>query len=244
MNNSARAVDQDPSLTAVLLSAAPPLWRNRDNAAIYRHMPLHAFVNFAKASGLHHCADLAIIQPYITTAHSIMELGAGYGRVIQYLTHHTHAQISGIERDPSLYRHVQKTFGNDAFIIPLDINDYHGLHGRYDLMLWLWAGFCEFSENEQPRSLAKVIKSLLPGGRIIIDVLDRTAMPTMATYKSGSYIETETPFGIERIYVPSTQQMTQYADQLGLLLEKRLAYEPTNGKKRALFIFQKPTIQD
>ena len=236
------AINPSPTIIDSLFEASliSTSWRNRDNAKIYSRLPLHAFLTFAKASGVDNNTDIVLLKEYIASAKNIMELGAGYGRVLQYLIQHSSAHISGIERDRKLCKHLINNFEDNVEVIQADLKKHEFTREKYDLMLWLWAGFCEFSESEQLDALAQVTLGLSPGGRIVIDTLDYATMPIKATHKDGGYVEADTPYGVERLFVPNTVHFYRYANQLGLIIEKELYYEPLKGKLRTLYVFKKP----
>jgi len=78
-------------------------WQNDDNLLIYNAMPLSEFRNTAINGGLENGCALDQIAHYIFKASSILEVGAGYGRVIANLLNKGYSgKLTAIERDVKL----------------------------------------------------------------------------------------------------------------------------------------------
>ena len=146
-------------------------WINVDNAELYEKMPLDFFMSVAAQGGLDTCNDVAAIKNYIDNAVSILEIGAGYSRVINFiLKQNYNGQITAIERNLKLYQHLQQVYSDKITLVNTDIQKVK-LNTKYDLILWMWTGICEFSKPEQQAVIKMLADYLSPQGFLIIDTI-------------------------------------------------------------------------
>ena len=117
---------------------------NHKNAAFYGGFAKGDLMQLAQAGGLADCVDVKQVDYLLAKARSVLEVGAGYGRVVNYLlSHYSSLKVSAIERDPRYFRRLCSAFAHQAQIIKGDILSYQSNH-KYDLIMWMWAGICEF----------------------------------------------------------------------------------------------------
>lgn len=134
-------------------------WCNADNADIYHNMPIRYLKSLAKKIGLDDHCDLKQIAPYIERSRRVLEIGCGYGRVIEGLQKINPAlDITVVEREPKFVEHVQTEYPN-VHCIAEDILTAE-LKGSYDLVLMMWSTVSEFSHSEIEK-----LMELLKGAR-------------------------------------------------------------------------------
>jgi phospholipid N-methyltransferase len=213
-------------------------WSNSDNIAFYENMPLQHCIDVVKDGGLDNNCDVTAAKQYIDAAHSILEIGAGYGRALQSIIDMGYKKkaLFAIERDRKLYQHLIKRFPTSAEIIHSDIKDFNTNY-KFDLILWLWTGICEFSKNEQPQILSKLINFLTPRGHIIIDLIPVKCKALNTTNFDQSNRIIKTPFGVDYIYIPSEKELKQHAKTLGMKNTEVITYKTRTNKIRKLYIF-------
>jgi len=88
---------------------------NNDNYRFYNKFSIEEFVKFSELAGLNTFTDLDLIRSKIEIFNydSILEVGAGSGRVIQYLLENNYkGKIIAIERNPVLYANLENKYGN------------------------------------------------------------------------------------------------------------------------------------
>lgn len=214
-------------------------WVNADNANFYNNVPIDFFVKVAAQGGLDNGCDILAINQYIKKAESILEVGAGYGRVIDaVLKQGFCGRLTAIERNPVLYEHLQEKFGNKVKIIFDDIA-CATLPNKYDLILWMWTGICEFSKIEQCSVVNNLSKSLNTNGFIVIDVIpsECATQNAMDCDKHNRIITT--PYGNNYCYLPDSFEIKEYANYSQLKQCKKIIYTTKTNKMNHLHIFQK-----
>lgn len=215
-----------------------PSWTNSHNAIMYKNMPLSYFKKEAIEGGLDNGCDIKAIMQYIKNAQSILEVGAGYGRALNYIIKSKFkGELVALEREPKLCKVLKKRF-KTAKIIGDDIR-YFKLEKKFDLIIWLWASLCEFSKNEQLPALNNLVQHLNPKGFLIFDIIPITdkTINTIDFDRHNRVIAT--PYGNDNQYHPSPNEIERYLQKLALLKKEILVYETKTNKKRNLYVAQK-----
>lgn len=214
-------------------------WLNIDNAELYEKMPLDFFKNFAIQGGLDSCNDVAAIKGYINNAGSILEIGAGYGRVINFILQQNYSgKITAIERNNKLYKHLEQGYSNKVTLVNADIQQMK-LTNKYDLMLWMWTGICEFSKPEQQAVIKLLADYLAPKGFLIIDIVP-IEFKTQNTVDSDQHNRViPTPFGNDYGYFPDHSEMMEYIDNANLALHEQRIYHTSTNKEDHLYIIRR-----
>jgi len=113
------------------------VWSNTDNTAIYENMPIDEFYKIAVLSGLDTGKDIEVIWKYIQSAKSILEVGAGYGRVLNHLiTRGFNGTLSAVERSKKLSHWLKSQYQHCVTLHEGTV--MAAKSGRqYDLILWM-----------------------------------------------------------------------------------------------------------
>jgi phospholipid N-methyltransferase len=209
-------------------------WTNCDNAHFYENN-LEVLQQWAEAGGLAACPDLQALAPYLAQSHSILEIGAGYGRVQSYLLeHYPEKKISALEKSAELYKMLQQQFQNRIELIHADITSYT-TETKYDLILWLWSGLTDFSQLEQPIVLNQIRQLLKSNGKLIIETFPHDLKPANGDITATqSYLLSVNDFTLHG-FIPSPEQMQCYANQAELKLEELILYTTDSGRQRKLY---------
>ena len=211
------------------------VWTNQSNNHMYEDMPIKFFEDVAAQGGLDDCCDLKSIDHYIKPARSVLEVGAGYGRVLSYITKtYNKNHLSGIERNEKLYKFLVTKFPHVKIILA-DINNFKA-ESKFDLILWMWGGLSEFSQYEQLHTFSKLISNLDKNGYLIFD----TILPDCKTIQAnnlndGNYV-IQTEYGNDFIYLPSEQEISDYVKKLNVHLVEKIIYATKTKKKRHLYV--------
>ena len=217
-------------------------WNNSDNVSFYEEMSMEYFMYGVTQTGLSNGCDIDAIQKHINKASSLLEIGAGYGRVLEHVIKRGFdGELFAVERNSKMYQHIKKEYGNKAKIINTDIRQMK-IDKQFDLILWMWTGIAEFSKPEQP-SIIKILAShLSPNGLIAIDVvpIECSTANTADIDKHNRIIIA--PHGTESCYLPSSGEIDSYAKELGLSQGQTIAYETSTKKQRNIHIIQKSSI--
>ena len=200
-------------------------WDNNTNAQFYNLITPVELQKFAKKGGLNSGCDLHCLEPYWTKASSILEVGAGYGRVIDCLTRRGYSgRITAIERSQTLLQALQKKYHDNpnVALLELDTHNCDQIAEKFDLILFLWSGLADFSAEEQPKIVKGLSRLLTKGGKLIIDnfLLDRTPLNAVQLKKQtyAFMLNNLTKY----IYEPSVDEINEYAENAGLSYRKIL----------------------
>ena len=118
--------------------------KNRDH---YNKADLVFQRNLARQGGFDTNVDLKFIYPYIKNAKTILEVGAGFGRCIDFLLKKDFkGKIIAVERSFPFVSHIKATYGNmpNIEISDEDIKTFTP-NTKVDTALWMWSIFIEFS---------------------------------------------------------------------------------------------------
>ena len=119
------------------------------------------------------CTDLKQLSPLINNSKRILEIGAGYGRVLDYLSKkNPNKSLIGLENCNSMIQYLNKKYSNLAKIIYGSVLDFSLNFPKPDLILWMWSGFGDLSFEEQKLSLKNIHKNSSENSTLIIDLPD------------------------------------------------------------------------
>lgn len=213
-------------------------WSNSDNALFYKNMTISYFRYGIKQAGLENYYDLVAIDNYIAKANSILEVGAGSGRVLDYLVDkNSKAKLYAIEREKKFCTFLKKKFASKVEIICEDLRSFE-TDKKFDLILWMWTGICEFARNEQFSILTKILSLLDYGGFLILDMLfSNTKVKNVMKFDMNRGV-IQTNFGSDYVYLPTQEEVYTYIEIFGLNV-KRLNYDTLASSKRSLLILSK-----
>jgi SAM-dependent methyltransferase len=222
----------------MVMTFPPGDWSNRDNIEFYE-IAQEELRTVSKLSGLENCPELPLVQQYFWGATQLLEVGAGYGRVLNYLIQHQFpGKIDAVERSQDCYHFLQKQFADQVMLYCQDIMSFQP-QKRYDVALWLWSGISDFSKNEQPKAIQQVVNLLNDNGFLIMDTIyhdQPIGNPGGSSYQQEHHVMYK---GIKLFgYCPSPQEIINMADSAGASIVRFLPYESKNGAPRLLFILQ------
>jgi hypothetical protein len=219
-------------------------WNNDDNAQYYDAISLETFQKFVELGGLDTYCDLALLHSQIMRANAILEVAAGCGRALDGLLQMGYQnKVVAVERCSKFYSLLQKYTQKKAFdieVIHADIRNFHSTQ-KFDLILWLWSGMCDFTTEEQFSVLEKLLFHLNFGGLIVLDTMPCSFVPGNAVWSSEHY--SVIPGGENSylyVYTPSNEEIDCYARNLGLQV-KHIPYRTTTNRPRILHLLSQPT---
>jgi len=214
------------------------VWHNSDNAAMYKKMPLTHLKQMAIQGGIDQGCDIKVLTKYINKANFILEVGAGYGRVLNHIIKSGFkGKLFAVERSPKLYRFLKKQFPQ----IPIYCKDIQRFKTKrkFDLILLLWAGLCDFSQMEQLPLLKQLVSCLNSGGFLIIDLIPNACKIINAINHDRRNKTAKTPYGENHGYLPDKREIKRYIQKLNLLQTEIIVYTTQTGKKRKLYVLRK-----
>ncbi len=214
-------------------------WTNKDNKNFYGKMSFKSFIAGAIQGGLDTCNDVQALTKYILTSRSILEIGAGYGRVLTHIINMGYqGDIYAIERIEKFHSYLKSQFKNKAHIFCADISNFK-TNLKFDLILWMWASICEFSKKEQLPILSKLTSLLNKNGRLVLDIIPIECKTINATDFDEHNRVINTRHGKNYGYFPSAEELGTYASKLNLRSIECITYETQTQKKRNLYVLQK-----
>lgn len=219
-------------------------WKNEDNKTFYDNLPRDWLSNTINLIGLDKCSDVELIRKHIANAKSILELGAGYGRVLSYLRKSGYKdKITAIERCIWACQKLREDFSDTVEIIEADIAQYN-FEEKYDLILWLWSGFCDFAKVEQPVVLKKIKEQLNENGVIVIEMLFPLNRPANAikSEEQHHWFSADNKSNLH-VYIPSFDEVVAYANQLNIPYFEYITYTTVKGSKRILYVLGNKILQ-
>jgi SAM-dependent methyltransferase len=218
-------------------------WANSENAFIYEKMPLHYFQDSAVNAGLDNGCDVKEISNYIMNAKRILEVGAGYGRVLNsIISSGFRGGLVAVEREPKLCQMLEKIFADKVQVFCADIRNFKP-QNTFDLILWMWVGITEFSRHEQLSVLARISNFLNKKGFFIFDIIpieyETTNAAIVNINASRNYRVISTPYGSDYCYYPTPAEIDSYVQLCGLRKVKVMTYKTKTNRIRQLYITQK-----
>lgn len=215
-----------------------PIWQNSDNLSYYEAVPIETLRKYATIGGFESGCDIDIVFDHIKDAGSILEIGAGYGRVLNNLLERGFGgELFAIERSDNLFQHLQSNYSGRATVINGDINHFQP-ENKFDVILWMWSSISDFSKPEHVSILQKISGWLSDNGLLILDTISHTT--TLAdefTLEDQNYIE-RAAHGTAYGYIPSSQEITEYAQILNFNI-KQIEYKTKTNRPRIMHFLKK-----
>lgn len=218
------------------------IWNNEDNEAFYEAIKAEGLKKFAEEWGVATCCDVRTLMPYWSKADFILDVGAGYGRAIDYLLKHQFkGKITAIERCDVLFEYLKKRFISydnvdliHADILSLDLTN--NLNNRCDLIFLLWGFISNFPPAEQLTVLSRLSKLLKKDGKLVIDTVSREALPVNSKQNGNQHYELEFNEAIMNFHLPNFLEIQSYAQKAGFSNISHINYQTDIGHIRQLHI--------
>lgn len=211
-------------------------WTNTNNIEFYEKLTIKKLKYLAACAGLDKYHDLNLIRPYFEDAHSILELGAGYGRVIDYLINQNFQNLSAIERNKHLNSILWSRFNKKVTFYFTDIRSFNCAK-KFDSILWLWSGIAEFTNSEQLAVLKLLSTLLTKKGTLIIDTISNSlALTDNYVYVHEKDYLFKIKDAILFAFNPSLLDINNYAQQSNLQCISHKEYKTPTNRKRIFFV--------
>ena len=207
-------------------------WSNSENRKIYDQYDFNIVDSLLKRSGLGNNIDLELLQPYVIQSESILEVGAGLGRVLQFFIRNKfHGNLSAIEQSSSFCKSLANRFDKRVNIFQENLLEFH-IQCKYSCILWLWCGVYDFNKDEQRDVLEKLVSSLEDDGILILDfVFVGTEIPQDQSFQiNGARFKR---------HLISKEEIMSYAKLFGLdgLAFKNYRVNSDEGIRKRTFAF-------
>jgi SAM-dependent methyltransferase len=218
----------------------------KNNNEFYEKIGEQRLVEVAKLAGLDTCCDVKLIQSLLKPEHAILEVGAGYGRVLNYLLSQGYHNLSAIELSKNFCPLLRKRFANQITLFEHDLlSEELPTEQKFDVVLWLWSGIGGFSKTEQIIAFKKNYALLKPNGKLIVDEVPASEQSLLKLSSCNVLIDKKNYLisydDIQYQGYSNTKlkdEAIHYSKIFNLSYE-RLEYQTDNHRKRAMYIFSK-----
>ena len=211
---------------------------NDKNLLFYKNIGLSPFMELSDKGGFSSYKDMELIAPYISDNASILELGAGFGRCLEYFVKKGHkGKLTAVEFVLPLVEHLKEKFAGKTEIINADIKKLD-LPAKYDVALWMWSGIIDFSKEEQLESCKRIYTLLHEKGRLFIDV-PRMGVQTIASHIDNQNLLLSTDYGEIHAYIPNDKDMENVRSIVGYSRLVKIEYSTSTDKKRTVYMLEK-----
>ena len=111
------------------------------NQSFYSHVEEKEFIKHAKLSGLADNKDIDLIyKRYICGKNNLLEIGGGYGRVLDELNARGYqGEITCYERNVALFDKLIRKYPRDVNFFKFDIAKELVVLHKFAIILWLWS---------------------------------------------------------------------------------------------------------
>ena len=143
-----------------------------DNRVFWESIDMDVFRELAKGADDDCCRDMEIAYPFIKDVGSVLELGSGYGRCLNYLIKRDFdGEIHGVDYIDEFVGYLRGRFSPRVVIHNQDVTQMK-LDRKFDSILWMGEGVLGFDYNQQVKCLKRCRNMLNKNGLLIIDSLD------------------------------------------------------------------------
>lgn len=134
----------------------------------YKSKPVSELMEDAERGGIDSGEDINLLWPYLRDKKNVLEVGAGYGRVIKKLNSlGFEGNITAIEQQSHYVKFLKEHYSNSN-IIKEDFINYE-FNQKYDSILWLFSGIIEHTIERQDHIIDKFISCLNKHGVLAIE---------------------------------------------------------------------------
>jgi SAM-dependent methyltransferase len=207
-------------------------WSNSDNKEFYEQLSFEEYQKYLALAGLTNNPDIEQIKDYILPSSFILEVGPGYGRVIDGVRKLGYkGKFTGVEFSHHLADYLKENY-KDSEIIEESFLDYKD-NRKYDLVLMMWTTLSVFSPlNEQQECFYQCAKMLSDDGHCVIDLLLSNSAKEAITNKSSQFYATYARNNTTHYaYGPSILELMRYVAKAGLAVRQIREYKAATAER-------------
>lgn len=211
---------------------------NDKNIQFYNNLGVEPFKKLSEIGGFSSHKDLELVFPYIEDSGSIVEVGAGYGRCLDFFINRGfEGKLIAVEKATPYLEYLRRHYSDRVEILDADVKKLE-LSEKVDTILWMFSGIIDFSKEEQVRTLKRLAGFLNEKGKLVVDI-PKLGFRTYAEHQDEQHLRFDSEYGLLECYIPSLEDMTDYQELAGLSGFIRLDYATTSGKQRTIYILTK-----
>lgn len=211
---------------------------NKNNFGFYKNVGVKGLQEFSDTGGFTSWADMEHAYPILRDTSSVLELGAGYGRCLEFLIKEGYqGKMYAVEQSEEFVAHLEETFSAEVEIIAGDFNEVK-LPEAVDSVLWMWSGIIDFTEEEQQAMFNRLFGLLNRPGVLVVDA-PRIGFKTFAQHDDAQHLHYESPYGDLKCYIPSRSDMDRMCKEAGFASVEQIDYDTSTERQRSLFAIHK-----
>lgn len=213
----------------------PNTWKNQDNIDLfYNQVDISTLRNYISQGGLSGCCDLDLIYHDVGPSKNLLEIGAGYGRVLNgLLARHFAGKITAIEPSKKFFKETQG-LAKQCKLLNTSLQELIPVK-KFDCVLWLWCGISDFTFSEQLNALKCIRKLMLKDGVLFIDTFPATQQPNNASSSSGQEYIVKSKNHTLRGYIPRAVEIAENAQQAHFELTQSYTYKTDTNRERWMY---------
>jgi 2-polyprenyl-3-methyl-5-hydroxy-6-metoxy-1,4-benzoquinol methylase len=207
-------------------------WTNADNKLFYENLSFDDYQKYLSLAGLTNNPDIELIKDYILSASSILEVGPGYGRVIEAAKNIGYQnKFTAIEFSHSLANNLKDKYKDDVIIEESFLESTCQI--KFDLILMMWTTLSVFNPiNEQQACFYQCAKMMEDNGYCVIDLLlSNSADKAILHTASETYITNAENNTTHYGYGPSILELIRYAATAGLAVRQIKEYRAATAER-------------
>lgn len=214
-----------------------PMWSPDDNRQYYENIPVEVFDRYTVTGGFKNGCDVDIIYDrFLKNSSSIIDVGAGYGRVLKHILDRGYSgKLIAIERSKNFYARLYENFSNYIELFNCSVEDFKKTKVA-DVVLCMWSILSEWPKEEQIDILGHIATFCRPGGMIILENLSHLVMPVNVKSYEQQYYKLDTEYGFLYGYTASTDEIKEYAAKINIAKTEHIEYTTSTGRKRIIHI--------
>ena len=208
------------------------------NLDFYEKISPEKFHYFSEVIGMNVGNDIEIVFPIIKEAQHIIELGSGYGRVIEHLLKKGfQGKITAVERSNAYCKLLSDTFRDTISISQQDIKHLQ-FDFKVDAILWMWSGITELNPTEAQKAVKKCYDTLKPNGILFVEAPYHT-LHYVGQLGEQKIVKVETEFGTLKAYMTDENEVQEFAEKSGFSKFELRTYKTGKDVERVVYILKK-----
>ena len=214
-----------------------------NNQSFYNSVPLNWLEKLSEKKGLANCVDLENLKTLIdarllTGKESVLEIGFGRLRVVDWMCRNYSNPIHGIDFSVSHYERAKLEY-LDSHQVQFhlgDIVEYDFGENRFDLVFWVWSGLFELDAIAK-REAFKNLKKFMKNNSVLILDLALDIVGSEVKFQSKNKVRQVSGNHFCSNEIISTAEVYKLLSGLGFQVDKKIEYKTETGLKRVSVIF-------
>lgn len=216
-----------------------------NNRNFYDSAPASWLTDLSEDKGLAKGEDLdalrASIEPFLKNESRVLEIGAGRGRVIQWvIDHFPKVKVVALDQSRTTIDRLEKEFGRNSQIDLINRSLLHFSSKKpFNLILWMWSGFAEISSENKPKALRLLHALLDSDGCLVIDLPVEISGGTPVVMGVQGIVTIPEPFGTLQAHLVNEAELKTMALSVGFSNVEAKHYVTSTAIPRVSYLIKK-----